>query len=122
MQKTCYRTIIIKIWGCLMKKLSSSIVLLTLLSACASPEVVDERELGDENLSCSQIKQEIAEAENFEKQARKEKGVTGTNVAAAVFFWPAMLVTYSNAEEAIDAAENRKKRLVSIGETKGCTL
>ena len=56
-----------------MQKLSSSIVLLTLLSACASPEVVDERELGDENLSCSQIKQEIAEAENFEKQARKEK-------------------------------------------------
>ncbi|MBT7448768.1 MAG: hypothetical protein HN797_13560, partial [Tateyamaria sp.] len=53
-----------------MQKLSSSIVLLTLLSACASPEVVDERELGDENLSCSQIKQEIAEAENFEKQAR----------------------------------------------------
>ena len=105
-----------------MQKLSSTIVLLTLLSACASPEVVDERELGDENLSCSQIKQEIAEAENFEKQARKEKGVTGTNVAAAVFFWPAMLVTYSNAEEAIDAAENRKKRLVSIGETKGCTL
>ena len=64
----------------------------------------------------------LAEAENFEKQARKEKGVTGTNVAAAVFFWPAMLVTYSNAEEAIDAAENRKKRLVSIGESKGCTL
>lgn len=105
-----------------MKKTITSVILLSFLTACASPEVIDERKLGDENLTCSQIREEIAEAEKFEDNARNEKGVTGTNVAAALFFWPAMLVTYSNASEAIDAAKDRKARLVGIGTKKGCSL
>lgn len=91
------------------------------LSGCATPEVVDARQVGDAGLSCSQIQAELAEAQRFEEEARKEKGVTGTNVAAAVFFWPAMLVTHSNASEAIDAAKERKANLLLLAEKKGCT-
>ena len=47
----------------------------------------------------------MAEAERFKVDAQKEKGMTGTNVAAVIFFWPAMIGTYSNANEAISAAE-----------------
>ncbi len=62
----------------------------------------------------------MKEAEEFRLKAEREKGVTGKNVAAAVFFWPAMLGTYANAEEAIKAAEDRKRHLMDIYRDKGC--
>ena len=99
-----------------------SIPIIALLSACASPEVVSERQVGDSALSCSEIKSELREAEKFKDRARSEKGVTGTNVAAALFFWPAMLVTYSNAEEAIRAAEGRTDFLMDLADRKKCRI
>jgi hypothetical protein len=91
-----------------------------LLSACATPHVVEKKKLSDAKLSCGQITAEIEEADRFEKDARGERKVTGTNVAAAVFFWPALLATYSNTEEAIDAAKDRKQYLISLYEKKKC--
>lgn len=93
---------------------------IALISGCASPEVISERQVGDSSLTCSEIKSEIRVAEKFKERARDEKGVTGTNVAAAVFFWPAMLVTYSNAGEAIRAAEDREGYLLDLADKKKC--
>lgn len=73
-------------------------------------------------MSCDQIKEEIAEAERFEKEARRERTVTGKNVAAAVLFWPALLGTYSNTEEAINAARERKEVLFGLASSKNCKL
>jgi len=105
-----------------MKIKVASITLLALLAACATPEVVSERQAGDSSLTCSQISAEIQEAEKFKKDARDEKGVTGTNVAAGLLFWPALLVTYSNAEEAIEAADDRQDYLLELADSKGCRL
>lgn len=104
--------------------MKKTIALLTfsLLAACASPEVVSERQVGDASLTCSEITSEIREAEKFKERARDEKGMTGKNVAAAVFFWPAMLVTYSNVEEAVRAAEDREDFLLELSDTKKCGL
>ncbi len=90
------------------------------LSACATPTVVDSRQAGDESLSCSQLAAAIEEAEQFEADAREERGVTGTNVAAAVFFWPGLIGTYVNTEEAIEAAEERQEYLRDLQERRGC--
>ena len=105
-----------------MKIKVASITLLALLAACATPEVVSERQAGDSSLTCSQISAEIQEAEEFKNDARDEKGVTGTNVAAGLLFWPALLVTYSNAEEAIEAADDRQDYLLELADSKGCRL
>ena len=43
-------------------------------------------------------------------------------VAAALFFLPAMLVTYDNANDAIEAAKQRKKYLYDLAEDKGCDI
>lgn len=91
-----------------------------LLQACATPHVVQSKKVTDNQLSCSQIKAEIAEAEEFEKKARAERKVTGKNVAAAVFFWPALLGTYSNTEEAINAAKERQSVLTDLYSKKNC--
>ena len=71
------------------------------VTACASPEVVDTKQMGDNKLSCMQLVSEIHEATEFERKAQKEKGVTGTNVAAA---------------------KERKEYLVELSTKKGCSM
>ncbi|WP_342129798.1 hypothetical protein [Hydrogenophaga sp. OTU3427] len=62
----------------------------------------------------------MKDADRFRTDAQKEKGMTGTNVAAVLFFWPAMIGTYSNANEAIAAADTRKVHLMSLYKSKRC--
>ncbi len=87
---------------------------------CASPTIVPIKQIGDSNLSCEDLKKAYAEAFEFEENARKERRVTGTNVAAAVFFWPALIATYANTEDAVNAAKDRQKNLAKIADEKNC--
>jgi hypothetical protein len=90
------------------------------VTACATPTVVDAEQPGDMNLTCAQLQDQIDEARDFEEEAREERGVTGTNVAAAVFFPLGLVGTYMNTEEAIDAARDRREHLSEIYDNKGC--
>jgi hypothetical protein len=101
---------------------AATLSLAILLTACASPTVVQTKQTSDSSMSCDQLKAAYVEALDFETKARKERGVTGTNVAAAVFFWPAMIGTYKNTEEAIEAAKERQKHLEKIGAEKNCKV
>jgi len=105
-----------------MKNTFAVVTLVILLAGCATPKVIDARKAGDSGLSCEQIKQEIAEADQFEKDARKERTVTGKNVAAAILFWPALLGTYSNTEEAINAARERKENMFKLASSNNCKI
>ncbi len=87
---------------------------------CASPTVVESKQTNDRSMSCDALKSSYAEAKDFESKARKERGVTGTNVAAAILFWPAMIGTYKNTEDAIEAAKGRQKHLEGIAAEKKC--
>lgn len=91
------------------------------MAGCASPTVVETKKIGDESLTCSQIESEIAEAERFKREAKAERKVTGTNVAAAIFFWPALLGTYSNTQEAMEAADQRKAHLTDLHVARKCS-
>ena len=90
------------------------------LAGCASPTVVVVKKTGDSSLSCEQLKIALDEANEFEQNARKERKVTGTNVAAAILFWPALIATYSNTEDAITAAKERQAFLTKIADEKKC--
>jgi hypothetical protein len=92
------------------------------LYGCASPKVVATKQVGDENMNCVDLKKAYEEALDFENKARKEREITGTNVAAAVIFWPALLGTYSNSKDAIEAAKERANYLTKIAESKNCKL
>lgn len=91
-----------------------------LLSACATPHVIEKKKLGDNQLNCQQLAQQVEQADEFRKKAHSEKGVTGTNAAAALFFWPAMIATYKNANDAIAAANERKEHLTDLYNKRGC--
>ena len=106
----------------LMKKVIPAILVVALLSACANPEEVDVRKIGDKKMSCKEISEEYYEADRFEGEAKSERGVTGKNVAAGLLFWPALLVTYSNVGDAVEAAKERKRYLTRLADDKNCDL
>lgn len=60
--------------------------------------------------------------QRFRDEADKEKGMTGGNVARALLFWPAILGTFSNANEAIAAADTRKVHLANLMNQKNCAI
>jgi hypothetical protein len=91
-----------------------------IVSACATPHVVQPVRVEDLSLTCSQVVHEMEEADAFRASADKERGATGTNVAAVLFFWPALLGTYSNINEAVAAADKRKIHLLTIYQQKNC--
>ena len=99
-----------------------SLIILTLLvSGCATPTVIQSTKPGDMGLSCAQLQNEYSDAERFKKEADAEKGVTGGNVAR-LLFWPAIVGTHMNANEAISAAENRKVHLVNMMMQQKCDI
>lgn len=93
-----------------------------LLSACATPTVVQSVKPGDSGLTCAQLQNEYADAERFRTEADKEKSVTGGNVVRALLFWPAILGTAANANEAIAAADSRKVHLANQMSQKNCGI
>ena len=106
-----------------MKKLLSVIIFsssLILLGSCATPTVVTVVMPGDEGLSCSQLKNEVAETQRFKREAEAVKGGTGGNITRGLLFWPAIIGSYQNANEAIAAANNRKVHLFNIMRKKDC--
>ncbi len=108
----------------MIKTLASKLAILTtiLLGACASPTVVQSVKPGDSGLSCAQLQNEYADAERFRTEADKEKSVTGGNVVRALLFWPAILGTAANANEAMAAADSRKVHLANQMGQKKCAI
>lgn len=105
-----------------MKKIFLAVCFVGALHGCASPTVVQSVKAGDAGLTCPQLQNEYQDAERFKSEADKEKGLTGGNVARALLFWPAILGSYSNANEAIAAADNRRVHLANLMNQKNCPI
>jgi hypothetical protein len=103
--------------------MKKAIVLLTTFAVfgCATPAVVQSVKPGDQGLACAQLQNEFADAEKFKADATSEKGVTGGNIAR-LLFWPSIIGTYMNANEAIAAADNRKVHLANLMSQKNCAI
>ncbi len=90
------------------------------IAGCSTPKVIETTRLSDKDLSCESLKEEYRYAEKAKKDAEDVKGVTGTNTAAAIFFPVGIIATYSNANEAIAAADTRMMRLSDLMDRKNC--
>ena len=97
------------------------VITAAVLAGCASPTVVQSVKPGDAGLTCPQLQNEYADTERFKKEAEGEKGVTGGNVAR-LLFWPSIVGTYMNANEAIAAADNRRVHLANLMTQKTCEI
>ena len=101
-------------------RLGLTLVFMGLVGGCSTPKVVETTKLSDKDFSCESLKSEFEEAQQAKKDAEAVKGVNGLNTASAIF-WPiGIIATYSNANEAIAAADTRMTRLSDLMDKKNC--
>jgi hypothetical protein len=93
-------------------KMMKKAFLALFLTVCANPDVVQTHQSGDEELSCQALKAEMDRCEHALHKVKREKGVTGTNVAAVLFFW--LVATHCNVGEAVDALNRRSQHLSKL--------
>ena len=93
---------------------------ITTLMGCATSQKIQVVQPGDQNLSCEALKSELAKLDGASKDIDSKKGVTGTNVAAALFWLPGLAYTYYDAGEANRLISDRKSALTSIYNSKNC--
>ena len=106
-----------------MKKVIIILILglnLILLNSCAKPTVVNVTLPKDNELNCEKLEDALADAQEFRKKAIGATGATVDNQLRGVFFWPALMITYANAHEAIIAASERSVHLINIMQKKNC--
>lgn len=106
-----------------MKKIIIILVLfsnLILLNSCLKPTVVNITLPEDKELNCEKLEDALKDAQKFRKKAIGTTGATVDNQLRGVFFWPALMVTYANAHEAIVAASERSVHLINIMQKKNC--
>ena len=101
---------------------SIAIAVVATLAGCATPTVTQVVKPGDTGLSCAQIQNEYSDVQRLKKEADAEKSVTGGNVVRALFFWPAIIGTAMNANEAIAAADNRTVHLTNLMMQQKCEI
>jgi hypothetical protein len=102
-----------------MKYLSLIMVVLCFIG-CANPTMVQSIQNGDYSMTCEELAIELAEANRLKQEAVSKKGFTGGNVARSILLWPTVLGTYSNANQAINAADIRMSHLARIQHEKNC--
>ena len=89
------------------------ILILSFLSSCAKPTVVEIVQLKDDKLNCEELKDEINISQKIKEEAEYSKE-TGGNMARLLLFWPAWAASLHNADEAVLAANSRKFHLIKL--------
>lgn len=96
------------------------IVFLIFCTNCAKPTVVEIAQKTDYKLSCEDLKFAILETIKFKEDAEEQRDGTGANVTRTILFWPAMLKSMINSDEAVQAANDRIYHLEVIQLRKKC--
>lgn len=102
-------------------RIATIIVVSTIITACVSTQTVAEKQVNDSELTCSSIATRIGEVRAGRNYAKANRGLSGANVAAFLFFWPALLVNNSNTSGMIKSMDARETVLAGYFEANNCT-
>lgn len=99
-----------------MKLVTKFLLILGLIFSisCAVSPKTSVVKIGDTQLSQQQILSELERLNETERQINNNKGVTGTNVAAFLFWMPGLAYTYYDASEALKLVEQRRSHLSAL--------
>jgi hypothetical protein len=107
-----------------MKSFMKTIILyfsFLLLYSCASPTKLDVILPNDTKMSCNQLMEAFTETREFKQKAESYRDPgTGGNVTRTMLFWPALVKSMHNADEAMRAADHRAFHLLKIMRGKKC--
>ena len=101
--------------------LGAALVCAFAVSGCVTNEKVSTTQVGDENLTCGDIKTQNAKLDELAEEARHNKGVNTANVAAVLFFWPAAVGNYMDSDHAEQLIDKRRARLAELYKAKACS-
>jgi hypothetical protein len=102
-------------------KLVAVVSVCVLATGCATTTKVATQQPGDEAMSCDTLKGEFAKLDSVSKEANGNKGVNTANVAAVLFFWPAAVGNYMDADKAEKLVQERRLHLMNIYRSKSCS-
>lgn len=100
-------------------KLALGVATIAVLAACA-PTVQSYDPFNDSRLTCDELAVEISKTRSLKAEAESNKGLSGQNVAWALFFWPAIFANEANNSDAIRAADERLHYLYGYYREKDC--
>tara|TARA_B100000003_G_scaffold117665_1_gene105461 strand:+ start:3505 stop:3963 length:459 start_codon:yes stop_codon:yes gene_type:complete len=90
------------------------------VTSCATPKAIDIVQIGDNEMSCNELKLAYESANYHEDFAHQNKGVTDENILSGLFFFPAYFVTYGTSIHAEFNASQRKDHLLRLYLKKEC--
>ena len=102
-------------------KLFTTMLIALSFTACVSTKTVTSIQVDDGQLGCVSLATRIGEVRSARDYAQANRGVSGSNVMAALFFWPALLVNNSNTGDMIESMEKRESVLVGLYDNKQCS-
>jgi len=91
-----------------------------LLGGCATSKKMKSVEIGDSKMSCGEMRSELKRIDDAEASVEDKKGVTGTNVAAFLFWLPGLAYTYYDAGQAENAINERRSHINKLYNDHGC--
>jgi len=103
-----------------MKKLFLLATLTFMVSACTHSKI-DVTEIDDTTKSCQQLKSELSQLDEMDRDIDEKTGFSGRNIGMALVFWPGILVNEMNANDAEERIRDRKKHLVRIYNDNNCS-
>jgi len=115
-----YFTLLMEINMLSKKTLSLLLPISLTITGCATSEKIDVVQAGDNKLSCQQLQAELDKLDAAKAEVDSKKGVTGTNVASALFWLPGLAYTYYDAGEANRLISDRKTHLTQLSNDKNC--
>jgi len=98
----------------------SIILLVTLTWGCATSRKIQTVQIGDNKLSCKELSRELNRLNEAQADVDSKKGMTGTNVASALFWLPGLAYTYYDAGQALEAINGRKAHLTKFYNERDC--
>lgn len=96
------------------KTITGLLMALTLLTGCAISPKTQVVQPGDHEMTRTQIQAEFKKLDQAQRDVDSNKGVNGTNIAAALFFWPGLIATQMDASDAQNLINQRRAHLQSI--------
>jgi len=91
-----------------------------LLAGCSTSKKMKTVEIGDNKMTCGEMRGELRRIDDAEANVDDKKGVTGTNVASFLFWLPGLAYTYYDAGKAEDAIEKRRSHIKAMYNKRGC--
>ena len=103
-----------------MKRVAIALAATVALGACTTTERVSVTQPGDRAMTCSELRDHFAQLDEIRRDGQSDQGVNAANVGAVLFFWPAAVGNYLDADKAEKLVEQRRTHLMSVYNEKGC--